>query len=155
MSQASTCIAFVDNIRLFGTVAKQRQILDVRNTVTDFPRLLGKMFNDPSAQREMSLTTNIYRELEDGRIGVQVSYFGQDEILTPEQLYAMQLTKLVEITETNLGTKVVDIVINAPSYFTDSERRALMDASRIAGLNCVRIINDTTASMSNLFSNPS
>ena len=32
-----------------------------------------------------------------------------------------------------------------PSYFTDAQRRALLDASNIAGLNCLRLMNDTTA----------
>ena len=32
-----------------------------------------------------------------------------------------------------------------PSYFNDAQRRALLDASTIAGLNCLRLFNDTTA----------
>lgn len=32
-----------------------------------------------------------------------------------------------------------------PGYFTDAERRSVFDASQIAGLNCLRLINDTTA----------
>uniref|UniRef100_A0A8B9H175 Heat shock protein 4 like n=1 Tax=Astyanax mexicanus TaxID=7994 RepID=A0A8B9H175_ASTMX len=35
--------------------------------------------------------------------------------------------------------------IKVPSFFTDAERRSLMDACQIAGLNCLRLINDTTA----------
>ena len=33
----------------------------------------------------------------------------------------------------------------APSYFTDSERRALLDAASIAGLNVLKLLNDSTA----------
>lgn len=32
-----------------------------------------------------------------------------------------------------------------PSYFTDSQRRALLDSSAVAGFNCLRLFNDTTA----------
>ena len=32
-----------------------------------------------------------------------------------------------------------------PCYFADGQRRALLDASRVAGLNCLRLLNDTTA----------
>ncbi len=32
-----------------------------------------------------------------------------------------------------------------PSYFTDAQRRAMLDAASIAGLNCLRLMNDTTA----------
>lgn len=57
----------------------------------------------------------------------------------------MFLTKLKTIGEQNLNGKVVDCVISVPSYFTDSERRALLDASQIAGLNCLKLMNETTA----------
>ena len=54
--------------------------------------------------------------------------------------------------------KVSDVVISCPNYFVDPERRALLDAAKMAGLNVLRsqakilnilktarIMNDTTA----------
>ena len=41
----------------------------------------------------------------------QVQYLGEQETFTPEQVYAMLLTKLKETTEINLLRKVVDCVI--------------------------------------------
>uniref|UniRef100_A0AAY4EMH2 Uncharacterized protein n=1 Tax=Denticeps clupeoides TaxID=299321 RepID=A0AAY4EMH2_9TELE len=35
--------------------------------------------------------------------------------------------------------------IKVPSFFTDAERRSLVDAAQIAGLNCLRLMNETTA----------
>uniref|UniRef100_A0A667Y252 Heat shock protein 4a n=1 Tax=Myripristis murdjan TaxID=586833 RepID=A0A667Y252_9TELE len=35
--------------------------------------------------------------------------------------------------------------IKVPSYFTDTERRSVIDAAQIAGLNCLRLMNETTA----------
>ena len=32
-----------------------------------------------------------------------------------------------------------------PCFYTDAERRSVMDATQIAGLNCLRLINETTA----------
>lgn len=37
------------------------------------------------------------------------------------------------------------VCVKVPSFFTDSLRRGLLDASAIAGLNCLRLFNDTTA----------
>ena len=31
-----------------------------------------------------------------------------------------------------------DVVISCPSYFTDAERRALLDSAKMAGLNVLR-----------------
>lgn len=32
-----------------------------------------------------------------------------------------------------------------PSFFTDAERRSVMAAAQIAGLNCLKLMNETTA----------
>jgi heat shock protein len=57
----------------------------------------------------------------------------------------MLLTKLKEISETSLKTKVNDCVISVPSYFTNAERKALLDSASIAGLNVLRLFNETAA----------
>lgn len=44
-----------------------------------------------------------------------------------------------------LKTVVTDVVIAVPGWYTDIQRRALLDAASIAGLNTLRLINDTTA----------
>lgn len=36
-------------------------------------------------------------------------------------------------------------MISVPYFFNDAERRALLDSSRIAGLNCLKLMNETTA----------
>uniref|UniRef100_A0A452UTV3 Heat shock protein 105 kDa n=1 Tax=Ursus maritimus TaxID=29073 RepID=A0A452UTV3_URSMA len=35
--------------------------------------------------------------------------------------------------------------IKVPSFFTDAERRSVLDAAQIVGLNCLRLMNDMTA----------
>uniref|UniRef100_A0A8C5JW59 Heat shock protein 105 kDa n=1 Tax=Jaculus jaculus TaxID=51337 RepID=A0A8C5JW59_JACJA len=35
--------------------------------------------------------------------------------------------------------------IKVPSFFTDAERRSVLDAAQIVGLNCLRLMNDTAA----------
>jgi heat shock 70kDa protein 4 len=57
----------------------------------------------------------------------------------------MYLTKLKETTAQELNAPVSDCVITVPGWFTDIQRRAILDASVIAGLNCLRLVNDLTA----------
>ena len=57
----------------------------------------------------------------------------------------MVLTKMKEVAEGYLGKKVTDAVVTVPAYFNDSQRQATKDAASIAGLNCLRIINEPTA----------
>ena len=57
----------------------------------------------------------------------------------------MILVKMKEIAEASLGTKVEEAVITVPAYFNDSQRQSTKDAATIAGLKCLRIINEPTA----------
>lgn len=50
-----------------------------------------------------------------------------------------------DIAAEELKTGVTDVVIAVPGWYTDIQRRALLDAAAIAGLNPLRLINDTTA----------
>ncbi|RUP51485.1 hypothetical protein BC936DRAFT_147947 [Jimgerdemannia flammicorona] len=57
----------------------------------------------------------------------------------------MYLTKLKEITQSEIKIPIFDVVISVPGWFTDIQRRAILDAAEIAGLNPLRLLNDTTA----------
>ena len=37
------------------------------------------------------------------------------------------------------------LLLQVPSFFTDAQRRAMLDACSVAGLNCLRLMNETTA----------
>ena len=57
----------------------------------------------------------------------------------------MYLGKIRDITAVELKTVVTDVVIAVPGWYTDIQRRAMLDAASIAGLNTLRLINDSTA----------
>nr|XP_010300154.1 PREDICTED: heat shock protein 105 kDa isoform X2 [Balearica regulorum gibbericeps] len=83
--------------------------------------------------------------MKNGGVGVKVMYMDEEHIFSVEQVSAMLLTKLKETAESNLKKPVTDCVISVPSFFTDAERRSLLDAAQIVGLNCLRLMNDMTA----------
>jgi heat shock protein 4 len=70
---------------------------------------------------------------------------GEQQTFSNVQLIAMYLTKLKETTAHELSSPVSDCVITVPGWFTDIQRRAILDAAEIAGLNCLRLVNDLTA----------
>ena len=55
------------------------------------------------------------------------------------------LKKLKADAEEKLGTAIKDVVITVPAYFGDPQRKATMEAGRLAGLNVVQVINEPTA----------
>lgn len=140
-----SCVAFSGKNRILGVAAKNQMVTNMKNTIHGFKRLLGRKYNDPQAQRELQMLPFKVTQLSNGGIGIHVQYLGEEHVFSPEQITAMLFTKLKDISETALQTIVNDCVISVPSYYTQAERQALLDAARIAGLNVLRLFNETTA----------
>jgi len=58
----------------------------------------------------------------------------------PEGISLMNLMKMNEIVDACFGMRVTDAVVTVPAYSNDSRRQAINDASKISGLNVLRII---------------
>ncbi|KAL4703379.1 hypothetical protein ACJJTC_011168 [Scirpophaga incertulas] len=140
-----SCVAFSTKNRILGVAAKNQMVTNMKNTVFGFKRLLGRKFSDPHVQKEIKHFPFKVEQKPDGSIGIRVNYLGEDNVFSPEQITAMLFTKLKDIAATALQTQINDCVISVPSYFTNSERNALLNAAAIAGLNVLRLMNETTA----------
>ncbi|XP_075583780.1 heat shock protein 105 kDa isoform X2 [Pelecanus crispus] len=138
-------VSFGSKNRAIGVSAKNQQITHAHNTVSDFKRFHGRAFNDHFVQREKEKLSYDLVPMKNGGVGVKVMYMDEEHIFSVEQISAMLLTKLKETAESNLKKPVTDCVISVPSFFTDAERRSLLDAAQIVGLNCLRLMNDMTA----------
>lgn len=131
--------------RFAGQAAKQQEIHNLKNTFSNFKRLMGRSISDPLVQRELQfLPFNVVSDGGD-RILIKGMYDGSETLLLPQQLYAMMLSKLMRITQADTGQRAIDCVLSMPLYATDLERRAVKEAAQIAGLNCMRIMNDSAA----------
>ncbi|KAJ8280144.1 hypothetical protein GJAV_G00051020 [Gymnothorax javanicus] len=138
-------VSFGRKNRTIGNAAKNQLISNAKNTVFNFKRLHGRSFMDPVVQSERAYLPYDLGPTEYDRVGAKVLYMGEEHMFSIEQVTAMLLTKMKEIAEANLQKKVHDCVISIPSFFTDAERRSVLDAAQIAGLNCLKLMNDTTA----------
>ena len=133
-------VAFTPSERLIGDAAKNQAAMNPTNTVFDAKRLIGRMFDDAKLQEDlkhMSYTV----EAKENKPMISVNYMEEQKQYTPEEISAMILTKMKDISETYLGKEVKDAVITVPAYFNDGQRQATKDAGTIAGLNVLRIIN--------------
>nr|UYE98994.1 heat shock protein 70 [Ophraella communa] len=140
-----SCIAFSGKNRILGVAAKNQQVTNMKNTVYNLKRLLGRKFRDPHVKKEIQFLPYAVYEEKNGNIGIKVNYLNEEHKFSPEQCLAMLLTKLKDIAMTALQTPINDCVISVPSYFTNNERKALLDSAAIAGLNVLRLFNETTA----------
>ena len=107
--------------------------------------LLLRKFDDSQVQAELSRVPFEIAKSETGAASYNINYAGKSKQLSAEQLTAALFTKLKETAEIALNVKVNDCVISVPSYFTDAERRALLDSAKMAGFNVLKLMNDTTA----------
>jgi heat shock protein 1/8 len=82
---------------------------------------------------------------KDGSPLIKVQYLGEDKMFNPQEISAMVLAKMKDISEAKLGKTVKKAVVTVPAYFNDSQRLATKDAGAIAGLDVLRIINEPTA----------
>ncbi|XP_064126021.1 heat shock protein 105 kDa isoform X2 [Loxodonta africana] len=138
-------ISFGSKNRTIGVAAKNQQITHANNTVSNFKRFHGRAFSDPFIQREKENLSYDLVPMKNGGVGIKVMYMDEEHLFSVEQITAMLLTKLKETAENNLKKPVTDCVISVPSFFTDAERRSVLDAAQIVGLNCLRLMNDMTA----------
>ncbi|KRZ16878.1 Heat shock 70 kDa protein 4L, partial [Trichinella zimbabwensis] len=128
-----SCVAYGGNMRSMGTAAKQKLLTNLQNTVFGFKNLIGRKCIDPVVTREVN------------KLPYRVNHAGNIYQLFPEEVLAALLHKLRLISEDFLQAKVSDCVISVPCFWTDVQRRAVLDASKIAELNCLKLMNETTA----------
>ncbi|KAJ2723889.1 adenyl-nucleotide exchange factor sse1 [Coemansia sp. Benny D115] len=140
-----TMISFGEKQRYIGESAKNQEMSNFKNTVNAIKRLIGRSYSEPEVQEFESQFIGCRLADANGEVGVEVNYLGEPTVFSATQLYAMYLGKLRDTTAKELGGAISDVVISVPGWYTDRQRRAVQQASKIAGLNCLRVLNDSTA----------
>lgn len=141
---SSSLVGFGPKSRYLGEPAKTQEISNLKNTVGSLKRLAGRSLNDPDVQLEQQFVSAPLVEVN-GQVGAEVSYLGKKEKFSATQLVAMFLSKAKLTASTELRLPVSDVVMSVPAWFTDVQRRSLIDAAEVAGLKLLRLVNDTTA----------
>ncbi|PIA65092.1 hypothetical protein AQUCO_00100522v1 [Aquilegia coerulea] len=138
-------VCFGDKQRFIGTAGAASTMMNPKNSISQIKRLIGKRFSDPELQNDIKTLPFSVTEGPDGYPLINVRYLGESRSFTPTQVLGMVLSDLKGIAEKNLNAAVVDCCIGIPVYFTDLQRRAVMDAATIAGLHPLRLFHETTA----------
>ncbi|PIN04454.1 Molecular chaperones HSP105/HSP110/SSE1, HSP70 superfamily [Handroanthus impetiginosus] len=138
-------VCFGEKQRFLGTAGAASSMMNPKNTISQVKRLIGRKFSDPELQHDLRSLPFLVTEGPDGYPLIHARYLGETRTFTPTQVLGMVFSDLKSIAEKNLNAAVVDCCIGIPVYFTDLQRRAVIDAATIAGLHPLRLIHETTA----------
>jgi len=109
-------------------------------------RFLGLAPNSPLLENEKKWLYCPVVPYSDNQIAFEVNYRGEKRKFLPEQVVGMMLQKIKHTLKAN-GASTNDMVITVPTYFTQQEKKALLNAARIAEINVLKLLNESTASM--------
>ena len=126
---------------LVGEEARDRRLIDAKNTVYSIKRLIGRPFKSPEVATARSRFA--FELTESGSGGVVVSV--RDETYTLTEISAFVLREVRRIAERLLDQPCNRAVITVPANFNELQRSATKAAGQVAGLDVARIINEPTA----------
>ncbi len=132
-------VAFKDDNRLVGQVAKRQAVLNPKGTLFEVKRFIGRTWDEVKGEAERA-PYEVARG-EDGGVRFVIG----DKKYTSEEISAMVLRKMVDDASEQMGEKITKAVITVPAYFNNSQREATQNAGKIAGLEVLRIVNEPTA----------
>ncbi len=87
----------------------------------------------------------------EGKPHLHVTYKNKEESFYPEQIIAMVLSRLKVLAGELFRSPVKKVVITVPAAFSDAQRQATIDATRIAGLDVLRVINEPISTLGDVY----
>ena len=122
-----------------GSRALRRGTSDPAATIGSAKRFLGRGY--PAVAETVGAVA--YDVVPSASESVRFDVRG--EPIAPEEVSACVLRRLADELARRLGEPVTEAVITVPALFGDAQRRATREAARLAGLDVMRIMNESTA----------
>ena len=112
---------------------------------SDVKRLIGRKYSDSAIQEFKKFLA--YPIAPDNKDNILIQTY--NKYRTPEEISSMILSKIKTLTNIylNRDNQSIKAVITIPAYFNDAQRNATQNAAKIAGINCIRMINEPTATL--------
>jgi molecular chaperone DnaK (HSP70) len=130
---------------LIGKEALNQIVVNPLSTIYEVKRLMGRSFYDVDSRKFLYRVrpTLKSQSVKGKRAVIDIPCEGYpNKLIQPELISALILNRAAEIAQKELGITVKDVIISVPAQFDDAQRKATMDAGRIAGLNPKKIVNE-------------
>jgi heat shock protein 4 len=107
--------------------------------------LVGRKFDDAEVQAELANLPYKTVKLPSGGVGIQIMYNDEPLVVSAEHAMAMMLVKAKDTSaKANGNVNIGDAVLAVPHWFTEAQRRGVVQACEIASLNCLKVANEST-----------
>jgi len=126
---------------MVGASAKERRLLDAKNTIYSVKRLIGRPFTSYEVKHAQE---RFAFELSEGPSG-GVLVAARGETYTLSEISAFVLRHVRKVAEEAMGQECSRAVVTVPANFNELQRSATKAAGRVAGLDVLRIVNEPTA----------
>jgi len=137
-------VLFDQGARFYGADASSLIARKPMFTPEGMSVMLGRSDDHPAVQALADKFYPIKPVYNETRSGICLTVNGNS--YTPEELVAMVLVHAKDMTAAyGATTQIKDCVLTVPSFYTQHERRAVLDAMSLAGLNTLALIDETTA----------
>jgi len=138
-------VSFTNKSRYIGKEGKKQIELNPENTFYEVKRLIGRKYDDETVINDREFMTYQMDKDDQNNVVLKPKLSNTKNMYTPEEISSMLLIELKCMAEDYLKCQISKAVITVPAYFNDAQRQATKDAATIAGLDCIRIINEPTS----------
>ncbi|GFR62018.1 hypoxia up-regulated protein 1, partial [Elysia marginata] len=139
-----TLVAFRDGERQFGNEAQSTAVKFPAKAFAYLPLIVGKQYDDPQVALFRERFPYYKMEKDEERSTV-LFRTDNDSVYSVEELLAMILEKAKEYAQDFAEQDIKDAVITVPSFFNQAERRSVMAAAKMVGINVLQLMSDNAA----------
>ncbi|XP_055866156.1 hypoxia up-regulated protein 1-like isoform X2 [Biomphalaria glabrata] len=139
-----TLVAFRDGERHFASEAQTTALRYPQKAVGYLMQIIGRQFDDPQVQL-FRKRFPYYDMLKDEERGTVLFKIDDDTIYSVEELLAMILEQAKEYAQNFAEQEIKDAVITVPPFYNQAERRAVLNAAKLVGINVLQLMSDNAA----------
>ncbi|KAG3098515.1 Heat shock protein 17 [Phytophthora idaei] len=144
--KTETMVAFDGDERLYGADAATVGVRRPQTAYAQIRRLLGTTLSDPQVSSLLDEEHFPYELVQNATRGGTISLkHSKDQTFHAEELVAMVFTHARQITDTFAEAPVKDWVVTVPTFFSQAQRQAMLDAAEISGVRVLSLINENAA----------
>ena len=139
-------VSFTKNQIVVGELARRKMQRNLKNTIYDSKRIIGRKFKDPIVQNDKNYWSfEIEEDINTKKPQYIINTNNKTDKYFPEEISSLILQHIKLFSSNFIGKEVKKAIITVPAYFNNEQREMTKKSGEIAGLEVIRIINEPTA----------